>query len=218
MYSKEEMIKENFHKMREDNEIRTVRKWFSHQKYDTRSQKQLLDWVKEGLFNIHYSYRVQDVEASIKDGRVFFQPGEKVAVDRDWGLDYFEMEQKVNAFAPERYSGIATIHEAAVWYAYRIAQGYWTIEDVCDNSSLLGNFADAPNASHTLERSGCRVTGGARDGVGNTFKCVTLGFKYLLLAGDFTKTGINHPVAVPWANNYRYSDTCKGSPIVVLRK
>lgn len=216
--NKEEMIKANFKKLREDNEIRLVHKWAAHEKAETRSQKQFLDWVNQGLYDIRYSYRMPEIEASIKEGKVFFCPGERVAVDYDWGVEYFDMEQKAKAFAPERYSDIATVHEMAIWYAYRIAKGYWSITDVCDNSSALGNYADAPNASHTLEVSGARLTGGAHDGIGNTFKCVTHGFKYLLLSGNFKTTGINNPVGVAWANNYRTTDICRGTPIIVLRK
>jgi hypothetical protein len=60
-----------------------------------------------------------------------------------------------------------------LWYAYRIAMEYWTIEDVFDKFLRIGASENKPKISNGLELSGAIEFGGARDGVANTGKLVT---------------------------------------------
>lgn len=215
--NKKEMIKENFVKIGEA-ERRLVKKWVLANSHNTRREREFLHSIKLGLERITYDYRMPVIEASIKDGKVYYQAGEKVANERDWGTYYSDMEKLAKSFSPEHFSDIASLQETFIWYAYRIAKGFLTIEEVCNDSSSLGNYLNAPGASNKLEVSGSRLVGGARDGIGNTYKCVTNGVRYAILGGDFRTTGASNPISEVGWHDYRATDMCRGSAIIVLRK
>ena len=126
--------------------------------------------VGEAFPVINYKYRIAEIEPSMDSkGKLYYKEGQKVIT----GLSYFEWKEKAEALAPECGSQLANLYELFLWYFYRVAKGYWTLNDVCQKLSVESNYFDCPTSSHRIEVSGKRSVGGANDGIGNTQKLVT---------------------------------------------
>ena len=192
-----------------------VSAWYFKQEPKTEWQQNFLYKVSDALSVINYPYRIANIEPSIdEDGRLYFEEGRPVCI---W-LSTQQWLEKAFEFAPEYNSELATFEELVLWYAYRIAKGYWTLEEVCDDSSMFGNYTDAPNSTGKIEVSGKRVVGGAKDGTGNTYK-ITRGISYFKLSGgSFRNSGKERPIA-----QYTYCVTLEqlhecGTGVIVLKK
>lgn len=168
-----------------------VVKWYSTVQAKTNRQKEFLDEVGKAIEKVDYNYKISTIEPSRdKDGYLYFE--EEKTVTMQYPLKVWE--KLAEKFAPEYESRIASIYELFLWYAYRIAKGYWTIFYVCDNSSSNGNYLDSPNLSTTFELSGKREVGGFRDGVGNTCKLVKAERGYIICGGSCYDSGEKFPV------------------------
>lgn len=145
-------------------ERKLVKKWYEQQKGVTESQIEFLDYVKEAIDNINYSYFIATLEPSITEtGKLYYKKGHPVCHT----LSPAEWLRKAEEFAAQYNSRLASAEELILWYAYRAAKGYWTLEEVCcDNSD------EELTPDTELESSGARKIGGERDGVKNTFKLV----------------------------------------------
>lgn len=179
--------------------------------------------VRAALEHIDYDYRISAIEPSLdSEGKLFFNEGEKVAIgisDADWIT-------KSKKFAPEWHSELANVYELFLWYAYRIAKGYWDLKYICDDSSSAGNYLNSPDSVHYLELSGMRKVGGFYDGTGNTYKIVNGRFDYnihrfvaddfdfLMCGGAWDMDGKN-AVAVFYSS---FSHNKHGTGVMVLKK
>lgn len=199
---KNNVVMDNFFHMGE-NERDEVEKWISLKENQiilesindsSREQYEFLKLVKMALDRINYDYQIPMIEPSkSEDGKILYQKGNKVHVGYgnnwsvyDWeraGIDFY-YDGKWN-------SGMASIYELYLWYAYRIAMGYWTLEYVCIDSSGDGNY----NNGLVFETSGARKVGGFEDGIGNSFKLVKKGSEIVAVGGSIFTSGEVYPVA-----------------------
>ena len=197
-FNRAEYVIEHFDFMGQE-EQKIAKEWYACRKakkiwndVERRTRKRFFNLLNRAVNEITEEYCIANIEPSIaQNGRIYYREGEKVAR----GLSCNEWKKKALEFAPECDSDLATQYQLVLWYAYRIAMGYWTVEYVCDDSSSEGNYWNSPNCVHTVEVSGARRVGGARDGVGNTKKIVTDGgVDFILFGGFFGHDGSECPV------------------------
>lgn len=192
---------ENFFLMGE-NERAKVEKWFNLKKTQkilecgdtTTEQFQFLRTVEKALERIDYDYQIPIIEPSkTEDGKLFYQKGCKVPVGVADSLTASEWDKAATEFYYDGKwrSEIASIYELYLWYAYRIAMRYWTLEYVCDDSRGEGNYDNDAG----FEKSGAREVGGFADGIGNSFKLVKLNSEIVAIGGSNFTSGIVYPVA-----------------------
>lgn len=188
-------------------ERRIARMWYNVQRAETERQKEFLNIVKKAVEVIDYDYRIATVEPSIrKDGHITYGPTREISTD----LDSYTWARKAKEFMPTYGSRLTNIYELFLWYAYRIAKGYWTIEYVADDSSRLGNYIDSSSRNLSgMELSAVREVGGFRDGIGNSYKLVkSMENTFLLCGGCYEDSGKGFPVADIVKDNYpKYSDS-----------
>lgn len=188
---KERMIDSYFFKMGEE-ERAEVAEWLSTTEPATENQSKFLQIVKAALRYINYDYRISTIEPSIdEDGKLFFEKGQEIVIKNSISA----WENLGKSFAPELGSRLADKYELHLWYAYRIAKGYWTIQYVCDDSSAAGNYSNSPDSTHELEASGAREVGGFCDGTGNIRKVVSSDAGFVICGGCFLQDGWSIPVA-----------------------
>lgn len=202
-----------FFKMGE-NERDLVRRWIFLVKPKTPNQKAFLKYVSEALTVITYDYKISTIEASQKNGKLYFEEGNGVAR----GINFELWEKMAKNYWPKKNSRMATLYELLLWYAYRVAKEYWTLEYVCDDSSLEGNYCDSPKPSHTFDLSGKREVGGFYDGTGNTKKLVTHGNVYAICGGDSTfSSGKAFPVGKVELTEKNFIHMTASAVVVLLK-
>lgn len=199
-----------------------VRKWIQGVEANGEKQQQFLDIIVKALEKISYDYSIATIEPS-KDteGKICYQANRAVFEDYRMSPDAWMIE--AIGVAHEYESQLANLYELFLWYAYRIAKGWWTLEYVCDNSSEKGNYDNTPGSRGRIEKAGVREVGGFADGVGNTQKLVIDSenkFGYLLCGGFYYEDGDKQPVATvrkyEWSGGPDYLNTFVGC--VVLKK
>lgn len=165
--------------------------WLANQKGDTNRVKMFLGNVRMAIPKINYDFWIANMEPSVAEGKIYYLKGENVG-------DIFafkQYEKMAKEYAPERGSRLANIHELFVWYALRIANGLWTLDYVCNDSSSAGNYRNAPNHANGKEKTGARTCGGYCDGQGNTCKLVTNDYGFSIVGGCCWNFGHKNPVA-----------------------
>ncbi|MBQ7667909.1 MAG: hypothetical protein IJS47_01090 [Clostridia bacterium] len=189
-------------------ERKKVREWLEkNEEAYSDNQQDFLRTVRWALKAIKYEYFIATIEPVFDDDyNLVYKPGEEIV--RKIKVARWPAVAKTYFDDGEWHSELATLYELMLWYAYRVAEGYWAIEYVCDDSSALGNFEDSPTSSHEIESTNSRVIGGFADGVGNTTKVVmSPAFKSIaLVGGSYKSCGKNHPVAMyRFEENYNFS-------------
>jgi len=143
-----------------DAERKLVQKWYAEQSAQNQRQERFLAIVGEALENVKYSYRISTLEPI---RTINNQIEYSVGCDIYNQAELHDWEEKANNFGGTKYtSGLATLYELFLWYAYRVAMGYWTLENVC--SKIRKNTK--------MKRVGANKLGGFLDGVLNTYKIV----------------------------------------------
>lgn len=221
-------------------EIEVVKSWLaSPVKAKTQNQRDFLFRVRTALHYINYEYYISTIEPSLDDnGFIMFKPGNEVATDFDfveWELyakAFYQgllLSEKVMTPSRDAYYGwkseLANIYELFLWYAWRIAKGYWTLEEVCDDSSALGNYLNSPKVTFDMQVSGEREVAGFRDGIGNTRKWVAALDKMhsWVCGGSIIDNGLLNPVAysrhVKWYSDYFNNKNIRGETtgVIVLK-
>jgi hypothetical protein len=157
---------------------------------------------------------ISTIEPSIlENGKLYFFKGCKAAV-----LSYHMFCEKAKEFASEYDSDIATLYELFLWYAYRCAMKYWSIEYICDDSSEAGNYSNSPDAYQNLESTGKRFVGGFCDGIGNLPKLIRYGSACASCGGFYYNHGKFNAVAkLRKVNDGPKGFLDQGSCAVVLR-
>ena len=225
-----------------------VRKWYCSldlNNIHSISQQEFLDIVKNALVFCN-TYRIATIEPYVIESnepvdevRIGFKENQKPCCDYNldikidcipWiktrhHLNFDECYKASYNFARKYKSDLATIEELFLWYAYRIAMGYWTLEYICDDSSSNGNYEDSPFASHNYDLTSQKTVGGFNDGIGNIYKVVK-GYEkgdYCVVGGMYICSGKKYPVAR--YDIYTKSKELMGYPfyaqvvpVVVLRK
>ena len=146
-----------------------VFEWMKKQKFNTQREKDFFKLLDEALKNVRYDYYISNMEPSVDEqtGELVFEEGKPVAV----GYSCNQLKEMCKAYNPERFSRMSDLYELIIWYAYRIVKGFWSLNFVTTDS-FGGNYSNAPDATHCLEKTGARICGGYKDGVGNTYKIV----------------------------------------------
>ena len=163
-----------------EEEKKLVKKWYLGQEGVTKEQEKFLNIVEKALA-IRYDFLIANMEPSLSNkGEIYYKEGEKVGRN----ISCSNWEKKAKNFAPQYQSHLANLRELFLYYAYRIAMGYWTLEYVCDNSSTDGNYWMSPCSSHGIDLSAAKKVGGARDGIGNTYKIVKNNSGFALCGGS----------------------------------
>ena len=147
-----------------------VKGWLSAIEAENQEQREFIDIVKEASNTIDYDYSIATLEPSQnKGGKLYYKEGKEV----EQALSCEQWETKAKEFAPQYESRLATLFELYLWYAYRCAQKYWTIQYICNESFVSGNNSQ-------LARSGKLEIGGFSDGCTNTNKIVKYGKDFCL--------------------------------------
>lgn len=115
--------------------------------------------AQSALERVTYNYSIANMEPSIKNNKIFYREGEKVCTN----LTYIQWLQQAQNFAKEYNSDLAVFDELILYYVYRIAMRYWTLDEVCHR-----RFGD----KYLTHLTGEVIIGGARDGIGNTQKLI----------------------------------------------
>lgn len=170
-----------------------VKKWVYSVYPKTLNQKKFINVIKEGISVVSYDYCISTIEPTLgSDGMLYFAAGKEVAK----GLSLKKWRELGKAFMPERRSRLSTFYELFIWYAYRIAKKYWTIEYVCDDSSSAGNYFNSPDADRFCGSSAAKKVGGFFDGSGNTYKIVSFDtHDFKVCGGNFSHMGYYVPIA-----------------------
>jgi len=197
--------------------------WLVYVKPKTKAQEEFVEVIRDILSDSTkcYDYKIAIIEPS---------PSGRDGITYDCDSDVYTAplpsywEEKARDLVLG-YSRIATLEELYLFYAYRIAMGYWTIEYVCDDSSSDGNYNDSPVSSKKKDKSGAKEVGGFNDGIGNTIKLVMKDGVPTLVGGSYEMSGKTHPVAKIFSpeeyelfnRHYgRYADEVSG--VVVISK
>ena len=208
-----------FFKMGE-NERAIVKEWREKiQRKGSDKSKTFLYRVDTALGNVNYDYYIATIEPSIKARKLYYEPGNEVAT----GLTAEQWETKAKNYAPNLGSRLASVDELILWYAYRIAKGYWSLKYVCDDSSAHGNYCNTTKNNGIKIRSSKNLTGvqnvgGFKDGVGNTYKIVKNDTgTFWRFGGYFQDCGWQYPVAfVEFISPHKVRGGASG--VVVLTK
>ena len=132
-------------------------------------QSNFLTNVLWALECTEHDFWISTIECSIKDDKLVL---EREADCTTFALSVNEWNVKAKEFAPEFNSRIAFEQELILFYAYRLARGWWTLSYICTDSSGDGNYENAPRYSGKGDLSCAKKVGGFNDGVGNTRKIV----------------------------------------------
>ena len=193
-------------------DIDIVKKWFIEIKKSkkTEEERNFLKIIEEAIEKINYEYSISVIEPSIKNGKIEFVPGIKVATE----LKPVEWIDKAIEYCPN--SSVATVWELMMFYALRIAKRYCSIEYMTIDSRSMGNYRNSPATYNGLQNSASRTCAGYRDGIGNTRKICLCdeNRECAVVGGDFKSDGKRITAAnVEWVSIYREVDNC--SAVVV---
>lgn len=191
-----------------------VKNWLQEQKNAPQWAEKFMNRVQKAVKVINYDYWIANIEPSVKDGKIYYAKGEDVGV----GFSSKDWEKMAGKYAPERGSRLAELCELDMWYALRIANGLWTLDYVVYNSSSAGNYWNAPDSTHKMEKTGARKCGGYRDGQGNSYKIVTGEDGIALVGGFYGNYGRSYPVAGVYYSNFPSYIQNIGSGVLVLTK
>jgi len=157
------------------------------------AEENFLTKVQWALQCTEHDFWISIIECSIKEDKLVF---ERDADCTTFALSVNEWNVKAKEFAPEFNSRIAFEQELILFYAYRLAKGYWTLSYICTDSSGDGNYENAPRYSGKGDLSCAKKVGGFNDGVGNTRKIVMHTHAYAhVFGGTYRNLGWLKPVA-----------------------
>lgn len=162
-------------------ERKMVREWFTKQNPKTEREKKFLKILSKAMDTVKYDYEIATMEPTVFGGKIEYIEGRDVAV----GYSANQWKQMAKEYLPEKGSRLATLYELFIWYAWRIVQGYWTLNFATNDSSYFADCTGVPNTTSTIERAGKRTFAGFRDGQGNTYKLVTYKDRLVGVGGCF---------------------------------
>jgi len=190
-YRKEYMLLNYFVQLTEkDKEV--IKRWRIRQNPKTEEEDFYLYVLKQADEDFIKSFRIQNTEVSVNENGIYYRRGDKVGINHSLG----EWKKMAEEFFPEANSKIATLKQQFLFYALRNTKYFWSIEDVCNNSSKFGNHWDSYRPTHSFESSGKRIAAGYYDGIGNTSKVCMYDDKVFAICGGYcTKNGEDWPLA-----------------------
>ena len=101
---------------------------------------------------------------SLDNKRIYLSPNNPITT----GLTFSDWQYLCREFLPIYTSMMANTFEITLFYAYRIAMGYWSLSLV-GGTGHMGNYKLSLSRSDKLELSASQQVGGFRDGIGNTY-------------------------------------------------
>ena len=172
-------------------ERKKILEWLEIAIPTTVAQTNFLNRVRKALETVKYDYYIAAIEPSFDEGKnITYKEGEPVAV----GLTGRQWMQKAKVYYNHNHlkSGLALLEEGDLFKAYRVAMGYWSLEYICDDSSLP---SISSKVGHEIAYSGKTEIGGFSDGVGNTFEIYRDKGGIALVGGFFLNFGKVNTVA-----------------------
>lgn len=151
---------EHFFAMDEEKQM-LVRSWYygTYMSGFSEEKRVFLEKVKKALEKVKGLYYIASIEPSIdRTGKLYYKPGDPVATN----LRLFDWKEKAENFSRARNSRIASEDELYLWYAYRVAVGYWDLDYLCEQGLQF----------RSLEKSAKQEIGGFADGIFNTARIV----------------------------------------------
>ena len=172
-------------------ELERVAEWLELVCAETKAQEEFLNRVEAALEVIDYDYYIATMEPTIQNGGISYSKEAPVATGltgRQW------MKKATTYFTSSSWrSNLAMLEEGDLFKAYRVAIGYWSLEEICDNSSRLGNYWMREKRNGLLP-AGKTESGGFPDGVGNTFEIYRDKGGIALVGGCYLSMGDMRPV------------------------
>ena len=109
---------------------KAVKHWLKSQNPKNPKEVKFLELVSEATIEVQYGYHIATVEALFDRKKIYFKENSESCIE----LSGEEWNKKAEEFAPQYKSKAATLYELYYWYAYNVAIGEWTFEDV-ENAS-----------------------------------------------------------------------------------
>ena len=191
-----------------------VKEWLKNQQCYSEKEKDFLYRVKIAVRIIDYDFWIATLEPSVANGKIYYAEGELVA----GGFSGNQYKRMAEEYAPYRGSRMAELHELFLWYALRIANGLWTLDDIVKNPLNTERCWEVLRSPIHLEKTGAKECGGYRDGQRNTYKIVTYNNGIVRVGGDDYHIGECYPIAeVEYCYDPNYISCC-GSGVLVLTK
>ncbi|MBQ7669012.1 MAG: hypothetical protein IJS47_06770 [Clostridia bacterium] len=185
------MLKYHFKEMGEE-EKELAKNWSKRQEPKSSNQSFFMSVLADADDSFIKPYKIQTMESTLLRDGLAFVKNKKVAI----GYSIAEFENWAEKFYPDKNSRLATLGELYIFYAYRGALNFWTLDDLCDYSSAFGNYNDAPHSVYGFELAGRRNVAGYCDGIGNTTKLCKFGnYIYAICGGYSIKSGADWPIA-----------------------
>lgn len=107
-------------------ERKVVKHWLEFQEAKNEVEEAFLYLVTKATKEIQYGYHISTIEASFDGKQVYFKENAESRIN----LRKEQWEEIAKEFAPQYKSKAATLLEVYYWYAYKVASGDWTREDV----------------------------------------------------------------------------------------
>lgn len=171
-------------------EIEELKEWLKIQKCKGKKAKTFIKRVRAYCKMVKGDYLIATLEPCVINDNIYYIEGENVGV----GYTTKQWENMAKNYWPERQSRLSTTGELLIWYAIRIMKGLWTIEEAVKDSTNIGNYLEAENASKTLDRVGAKMCGGYYDGQGNTCKIVLDYKQFSTIGGRYCDYGDEYPI------------------------
>ena len=175
-----------------EKEREEIKKYLENAASFRKKEIDFLASVEYALHEIDYDFWISTIEPTIKDNKLIFARREEIAQP----MSLNEWIDKVADFDSEFNSKIARSEEVMLFYAYRLARGWWNLEYICVNSSSDGNYRESRWHSGKCDLTDHQKVGGFNDGVGNTYKIVMMTDELAsLYGGSWETSGMLKPVA-----------------------
>jgi len=107
-------------------ERKAVKHWLNFQKAKNEKEEAFLIIVKQATKEVQYGYHIATIGASFDGNKIYYCENDKSSIE----LSENEWVEKAEEFAPQYGSRLATMFELFYWYAYKIAKGDLTLEEV----------------------------------------------------------------------------------------
>lgn len=193
-------------------ERKKVVSWRAIHSAKTERQRDFFKHLDKALKAVQYDYRIPLIEPSLKDGKLYYAEKNYVATN----LATANSVQMARNFAPMYNSRLANLNELCLWYAYRVAMGYCSLEYLCDN---VQNNQSSHKHKSKMRLSGFKKIAGAKDGIENTSKLVQCENGFAIVGKSFLsrETSVN-VFRVKYITADDGTDFGMVVPVVVLRK
>lgn len=159
--------------------------------------------VGDALAIVNYDYEIAIIDPSMDENGKLFYHEEAAGCG---AMNGFEWERKAKEFAPEFNSRLANLYELFLWYAYCIAAGNKTIEDICDVTYEVTTYSEWISDGRPILPTG------------RTYKIVKNNTTFAMCGGRFFTSQTKFSMSDVGYVYFPEGKMFNGSGIVVLKK